>query len=209
MNELKLKLIDEITSSITHIIGVALSITGLVLMLMCNDCDVWQIVSYSIFGSSLIILYFSSALYHGMAKLRLKVKLNKLDHAAIYILIAGTYTPYTLVTLRGAWGWTLFGVIWGLAIFGVIYKLFFYSKKFRTISAIVYVLMGWMFIIAIKPILSNLPFGGLLWLLAGGVSYSLGVIFYLWKKLPMSHTIWHLFVLGGSICHFFSIYLYV
>jgi len=202
---------EEIANVITHGLGLALSVVALVLLVVFASlqADAWKIVSFSIYGVSLIILYLASTLFHGAKNLRKKVKLNKFDHSAIYVLIAGTYTPFTLVTLRGPWGWTIFGIVWGLAIAGIIYKIYFYSAKYRAISAIIYILMGWIIVIAIKPLVNNLSTPGLICLVIGGLSYSLGVIFYLWRKLPYSHPIFHLFVLGGSIAHFFGILLYV
>jgi hemolysin III len=198
---------EEIANVITHGAGLALSVAALVILIVYASLqgDVWKIVSFSIFGASLVLLYLASTLFHGAKNLRLKVKLNKLDHSAIYILIAGTYTPYTLVTLRGPWGWTIFGIVWGLAIAGIVYKVFFYSAKYRAISAVIYLLMGWIIVIALKPLIHSLNTSGLIWLTIGGLSYSFGVIFYLWKKIPYSHAIFHLFVLGGSASHFFSI----
>ena len=212
MRKLKAKTIrfEEPINTLTHFIGFGLSITALVILLAtCRDCSAVRIVSYSIYGSSLILLYLASTFYHGIMAEKLKEVFARIDHSAIYLLIAGTYTPFTLLTLKGAWGWSLFGVIWGLAIVGVVYKLFFYRDKYRAISAVLYILMGWLAIIAIKPLLMNLPTGGLIWLFAGGLSYSFGVIFYLWDRLPFNHGIWHLFVLGGSVCHFVAIYCYV
>jgi len=202
---------EEIANVITHGLGLALSVAALVLLVVFASlqADAWKIVSFSIYGVSLVVLYLASTLFHGAKNLRKKVKLNKFDHSAIYVLIAGTYTPFTLVTLRGPWGWTIFGIVWGLAIAGIIYKIYFYSAKYRAISAIIYILMGWIIVIAIKPLVNNLSTPGLIWLIVGGLSYSLGVIFYLWRKLPYSHPIFHLFVLGGSIAHFFGILLYV
>ncbi len=202
---------EEIANVITHGIGLALSVAALVLLVVFSskEGDAWKIVSFSIFGASLVLLYLASTLYHSTREPSRKIKLNKLDHSAIYILIAGTYTPFTLVTLRGGWGWTIFGIIWGLAIIGIIYKMFFYSVKFRSISAVIYLLMGWIIVIALKPLIASLSLEGLIWLSIGGLSYSLGVIFYLWKDLPFAHPIFHLFVLGGSISHFFAILLYV
>jgi len=202
---------EEIANVITHGLGLALSVVALVLLVVFASlqADAWKIVSFSIYGVSLIILYLASTLFHGAKNLRKKVKLNKFDHSAIYVLIAGTYTPFTLVTLRGPWGWTIFGIVWGLAIAGIIYKIYFYSAKYRAISAIIYILMGWIIVIAIKPLVNNLSTPGLICFVIGGLSYSLGVIFYLWRKLPYSHPIFHLFVLGGSIAHFFGILLYV
>jgi hemolysin III len=203
--------LNEIINSVTHGIGALLSIAGLVILIVVASIhyDVWHIVSFAIFGSSLILLYTASTLYHSIMKEKIKAVLQKFDHSAIYVLIAGSYTPFTLITLQGRMGWILFGVVWGMAIAGIIFQLFFYTTKLRVISALIYVIMGWMVVIAIKPLLNSLPTGGLLWLLFGGLSYTGGVVFYLWKKLPFNHGIWHLFVLGGSVCHFFSILFYV
>ncbi|MCB9283148.1 MAG: hemolysin III family protein [Lewinellaceae bacterium] len=206
----KLLVLEERVNTITHGIGAGLSITALVLLLAtCRDCGAIRMVSFSVYGASLVLLYLASAIYHGVMAEKLKEVFARIDHSAIYLLIAGTYTPFTLLTLKGPWGWTLFGVIWGLAIIGVAYKLFFYQDKYRAISAVLYIGMGWLAIFAIKPLIQNLPTGGLIWLFAGGLSYSFGVIFYLWEKLPFNHGIWHLFVLGGSICHFIAVYYYV
>lgn len=201
---------EEIFNTISHGIGFLLSIPALVVLIVFASLygDVWHIVSFSIYGSSLIILYFASTAYHAAKKPVLKHRLNIFDHAAIYVLIAGTYTPFALVTLNGPWGWSIFGVIWGLAIAGIIFKLFFIGK-FRTLSAIGYVLMGWVIIVAVKPLLDNLAPGGLWWLLAGGISYCIGVIFYVQKKMPYAHGIFHIFVLLGSLCHFISVFFYV
>jgi hemolysin III len=168
-----------------------------------------SVVSASIFGSSLIILYLSSTLYHASRKIRIKAKLNKFDHSAIYILIAGTYTPFTIVLLQGGWGWSIFGIQWGLAIAGIIFKLFWYKPKYRVVSAWAYVGMGLVMLIAIKPLIDVLSTPGLIWLSIGGLVYITGVFFYLSKKIPFSHGIWHLFVMGGSIAHFIAIYNYV
>ena len=205
-----LLVIEEWFNSVTHAIGAGLSITALVILLAsCRDCGALRIVSFSIYGASLIVLYLASTLYHGAFGERIKEIFARIDHSAIYLLIAGTYTPFALLTLKGAWGWTIFGVEWGLALAGVVYKLFFYKDKYRVISALMYVAMGWVVIIAFKPLLENLSTGGLIWLGIGGLSYSLGVIFYLWQRLPFNHGIWHLFVLGGSISHFFAVYFYI
>ncbi len=202
---------EEIANIITHGVGLALSVAALVLLVVFASLkgDAWRIVSFTVYGVSLVVLYLASTLFHGAKNLRLKFKLNKFDHSAIYVLIAGTYTPFTLVTLRGSWGWTIFGIIWGLAIAGIIYKIYFYSAKYRNISAVIYILMGLLILIATQPMLENLPKPGLIWLSIGGASYILGVIFYVWKKLPFGHPIFHLFVLGGSISHFFAILWYV
>ncbi|MFN3554753.1 MAG: PAQR family membrane homeostasis protein TrhA [Bacteroidales bacterium] len=205
--------LDELLNSITHGIGVLLSIAGLVLLVVFASIrpygDAWKIVSFSIYGFSLILMYTASTLYHAYRNKKVKEFLNLFDHAAIYVLIAGTYTPFTLVSLRGPWGWSIFGVIWGLAIAGVVFKLFFYSDKYRNLSAIIYFLMGWIILIAIRPMLSEVPTGGLLWLLGGCLIYSMGIPFYIKREKRFFHVIWHLFVLGGSITHFFAIFFYV
>jgi hemolysin III len=206
----KLRFLEEVGNSITHGVGAALSIAALVILVVFAvlQGNPSKIVSFSIFGSSLIILYTASTLYHSFSNKTVKRYFKIFDHAAIYLLIAGTYTPFTLILLKGAWGWTIFGIIWVLAIVGVIFKLLF-IERFPKISTTIYLLMGWLILIAIKPMLESVPVGGLVWLLAGGLAYSTGVIFYVWEKLPFNHTIWHLFVLAGSICHFFSVLFYV
>jgi hemolysin III len=201
---------EELANSITHGIGTTLSIAGLVVLVVLAVLhgDVWHIVSFSIYGSTLILLYLASTLYHSFKNEKVKHILKIVDHASIYILIAGTYTPFMLVSIRGPWGWSIFGLIWGLALTGIIFKAFFIGK-FKKVSVFVYVLMGWLCVIALKEMLTNIPTGGLLWLLAGGIFYSSGVIFYLMHKIPYHHAIWHIFVLAGSICHYFSILFYV
>ncbi len=204
--------LDEILNSLTHGAGILLSIAGLVLLLVfagIKDADAWKIVSFSVYGASLIIMFTASTLYHSFRNKKIKHFFNLFDHASIYVLIAGTYTPFTLVSMRGPWGWTIFGVIWGLAIAGVIFKLFFYKDKYRFLSAIVYIIMGCIIIVAIGPMIRNVPAPGLYWLLAGGISYIAGVYFYLRRENRFNHVIWHLFVLGGAISHFISIFKYV
>jgi len=170
--------------------------------------NTWHIISFSVYGTSLIILYLFSTLYHSFQNERVKAVFKILDHSAIYLLIAGTYTPFTLVTLKGPIGWTIFGLIWSLAFVGIILKAFF-IKKFKIISTLTYVLMGWIIIFAFNPLKLNLAVEGIRLLVIGGILYSAGSVFYLFKKLPFNHAIFHLFVLGGSLCHFFSILLYV
>jgi len=201
---------EEKLNVLTHGIGFLLSIAALVLLVVFAsiDGDAWHIVSYSIYGTSLVVLYLASTLFHWSKKPARRLKLNVFDHASIYILIAGTYTPLLLVTLRGPWGWSLFGVVWGLAIAGVIFK-FFYTGRFNKISTLVYVLMGWIVLIALKPLIANLSTPGLVWLAIGGLSYSIGAIFYLLNKVPYNHAIFHVFVLGGSMAHFVTIFWYV
>jgi len=197
-------LAEEIANSITHGIGTGLSIAGTsVLVVMASLYgDVWQVVSFSIYGAALILLYLASTLYHSFQNPKTKRIFKIIDHSSIYLLIAGTYTPFMLVSIRGAWGWSLFGIIWGLAFAGIMFKAFFIGR-FKKLSTLVYLLMGWLIVIAFKPMLDSVPTGGLIWLAAGGFSYTFGVIFYAWHSLKYSHAIWHLFVLGGSICHYF------
>ena len=204
--------LHEILNSLTHGAGVLLSIAGLIILLVftvSRDADTWKIVSFSVYGTSLIMMFTASTLYHSFRDKKTKHFLNLFDHASIYVLIAGTYTPFTLVSMRGPWGWSIFGVIWALAIAGVIFKIFYYTDKYRLLSAIIYVIMGWIIIIALGPLIRKVPAGGLYWLLAGGIFYSAGVFFYIRKKYRFNHVIWHLFVLGGSISHFFAIFYHV
>lgn len=202
--------IEEKINIISHAIGFILSIVAFVLLVMHANLhgDVWYIVSFSIFGASLIILYAASTFYHSAKKSELRNRLKIIDHASIYVLIAGTYTPFTLVTLNGTIGWVIFGTSWGLALTGIILKLFF-TGKYNLISTIMYVLMGWVIVFAIKPLINNLPLEGLLWLFAGGISYTIGAILYSIKKIKFNHAIFHMFVLMGSFCHFMSVFFYV
>ncbi len=201
---------EELANSLTHGTGAGLSVAGLVLLVIksAHHGDAWQVVSTAIFGASLVLLYTASTLYHSLRGERLKQVLQKFDHAAIFLLIAGTYTPFVLVTLRGPWGWSLFGVVWGLAVAGVTLK-FWLAGRFRLISTLIYLAMGWLVMVAIKPLVAALPAGGLQLLIAGGLCYTGGAVFYLWKRLPYHHAIWHLWVLGGSACHWAAVYLYV
>ncbi|MFQ5400382.1 MAG: hemolysin III family protein [Anaerolineae bacterium] len=201
---------EEIANSITHGIGTALSVAGLTLLVVLAAIygDTWRVVSFSIYGSSLVLLYLASTLYHSIQNPRIKQVLRVFDHAAIYLLIAGTYTPFLLVNMRGAWGWSLFGVVWGLALTGVVFKSFFIGR-FERLATVAYVLMGWLVVVAFKEMLAAVPPGGIALLVAGGAVYTIGVVFYAWEKLPYNHAIWHLFVLGGSICHFFAILFHV
>lgn len=201
---------EEKLNVITHGIGFLLSIAALVLLVVyaSKEGTVWHITSFAIFGASLIVLYAASTLYHYTQNPDLRFKLNILDHSAIYILIAGTYTPFTLVVLKGWVGWTIFGLSWGLAIIGIVFKVFYFGK-FDKISTIAYVLMGWVIIFAIKPLIDSFPVNGLLWLLAGGIAYTVGALLYSIKKIPYNHAIFHICVLIGSFCHFMAIFFYV
>jgi len=209
-NNISVKL-NEIVNTVTHAIGIALSIVALVLMVVRSaiHSDAISVVGAAIFGAGLIILYSASTIYHSAKKIRLKYYLNKFDHSAIYVLIAATYTPISLVTLPSAWGWSMFGIIWGLAIGGVLFKIFWYKVRYRAVSAWGYVAMGLVVIVAIKPLVENMPFWGLIWMAIGGVAYITGVFFYLSKKIPFAHGIFHLFVIAGSFAHFWAIYHYV
>lgn len=201
---------EEIAHSVTHGIGVILSIAALVLLVTFAALrgDAWHIVGSAVFGATLIFLYAASTLYHSVTHPGAKKVLRVLDHSAIFLLIAGTYTPFTLVTLRGGWGWTLFIIVWGLALVGILYKVTA-SNRFRLMSVLLYLAMGWLVLVAIRPMVTSVAVPGLLLLLAGGLCYTLGVVFFIWRRLPYSHAIWHVFVLAGSICHFFAVLLYV
>jgi hemolysin III len=202
--------IEELVNSLTHGTGALLSAAGLIVLVVpaCLHGTTLQIVSCSIYGTTLLLLYTASTLYHTVRSPRLKHIFKVIDHSCIYLLIAGTYTPFTLVTLQGSLGWTLFGLIWALAAAGIVFQIFF-VYRFKILATIAYVLMGWVALIAIKPLLEALPAGGFAWLLAGGIVYTSGALFYLIKKLPYNHAIWHLFVLGGSACHYVAVLLYV
>jgi hemolysin III len=198
--------LEEIANAITHGIGLLLSIAGFVVLLVLAALrgTAWHIVACSIYGTTLICLYAASTLYHAVISPRVKRALRIFDHSAIYLLISGTYTPFLLVSLRGPWGWSLFGVIWGLALAGVLFK-FWFVERFAILSTAVYIAMGWLVVIAAKPVITHLPLTAIIWLLAGGLAYTGGVIFFAAKRIPYSHAIWHLFVLAGSICHYFAV----
>ncbi len=194
----------------SHAFGFISSIIALALLIIKSSKteNVLIIVSSIIFGLSLIVLYAASTLYHRAKSPELRNRLRIFDHAAIYVLIAGTYTPFVLITLQGVIGWAIFGISWGIALTGIILKLF-YTGRFSTLSTIMYVGMGWIIVFAIKPLINNLSTEGLLWLSAGGVAYTLGAVIYSIKKIKFNHATFHLLVLIGSFCHFMSIYLYV
>ena len=201
---------DEFVNSITHLLGAAVALASAVVLVIfaSTQGDPWKIISFSIYGFALFTLYVISTLYHSLRGNAKKV-FRILDHQAIYLLIAGTYTPFTLVPLRGAWGWALFGVIWGIAVFGFVLDALPQKGK-RILPVIIYVAMGWMVLIALKPMLQNLPSEGLRWLAYGGGFYTIGIVFFaLSEKFLYAHGIWHLFVLAGSVSHYVSIFLYV
>lgn len=202
---------EEIANSISHGIGCLLGVIGLVLMLdqaIDNRAGALAIISYSLYGGSIILLFLASTLYHSIPGERAKFWLKKLDHSAIYLLIAGTYTPFLLVGLKSPLAHWLMVVIWGLALTGVLFKLVF-AHRFEALSLVTYMLMGWLSVIVLYQMVMTQPAGSVWLLAAGGIIYSLGVIFYVAKRIPYNHAIWHGFVLGGSLCHFLAIYLYV
>ncbi|KMT21149.1 PAQR family membrane homeostasis protein TrhA [Clostridium cylindrosporum] len=201
---------EEIANAITHGIGLLLAIAALVLLIVCgvNYGDVWYMVSSIIYGVTLIVLYMGSTLYHSIPNINVKKILRIVDHSSIFLLIAGTYTPFTLTILRGSLGWTIFGVVWGCTLFGIFMKIFF-LEKFEKISTFMYIGMGWFIVIALKDIIMALSTGGLVLLVLGGLSYTVGCIFYAKDKWPYNHAVWHLFVLAGSVFHFLTILLYV
>ena len=201
---------EEVFNAITHGIGIPLSIAGLAILVAFSSLngDGWHIVTSSVYGASLILMYSASTLYHSIPQSRAKKIFRQLDHAAIYLLIAGTYTPFLLVNLRQHWGWVIFAVIWALAIMGIGFVLTGY-RPFKRVSLWLYLGMGWMIVLAINPMLQHVSVGGLLLLLAGGLAYSAGALFYVRKQMRYHHVIWHLFVLAGSILHYFAILFYV
>lgn len=201
---------EERLNVLSHGFGFVLSILGLILLIYrANELgEMVHLVSFSIFGASMILLYAASTFYHSAKSVKLRYRLNILDHASIYVLIAGTYTPFALVTLDGFTGWLMFGIVWGMAALGVILK-FFFIGRYRTLSTIMYVVMGWIVVFAIKPLIDNLSHTGLLWLFAGGISYTIGAILFSLDRIKFNHAIFHMLVLFGSFCHFLSIYFYV
>jgi hemolysin III len=200
---------EEVASLLTHAAGVIFSAVALGIMLWVSAGEGVKVVSATVFGISLILLYSSSTLYHFFTSPRWKARFQALDHACIYLLIAGSYTPITLVTLRGAAGWWLFGTVWTLAIIGVLMKTLRKGRRDHWVSTSLYLAMGWLILFAMGPLVRHLPMAGVGWLVAGGVTYTLGIVFYAWNRLPFNHAIWHLFVLGGSACHVLAVTHYV
>ena len=202
--------VEDLVNSLIHSVGLLLALAALPLLVALASTfgSIWQIVSFSIYGASLLLMYAVSTIYHATRQVRRKRWLQVVDHGSIFVLIAGTYTPFTFITLNGPWGWSLFGVVWGLSIVGIGLKTVF-GDRFDVLSTIVYIALGWMCVVAAVPLVHNLPPGGLVWLVAGGVTYSLGTVFYLWERLPFNHAVWHVFVLSGSVCHFIAVLLLV
>lgn len=201
---------EEVANSLTHGAGLLLGVAALVLMVVfaAREGSAIRVVACSVYGTTLVLLYSASTFYHALPHGRGKRIFGVLDHAAIFLLIAGTYTPFTLVTLRGSWGWSLFGVIWGLAVGGVVLEAITQGRA-RRLQLLLYLAMGWIIVVAARPLMRELALGGLVLLVAGGLAYTLGVIFFIWRRLPFHHAVWHVFVLAGSICHFFAVLLYV
>ncbi len=201
---------EEIANSITHGLGALLSVAALTLLVTfaAHQADAWRVVSFSIYGTTMVLLFLASTLYHSLQHPKSKGVFKILDHCSIYLLIAGTYTPFLLVSIRGITGWILFTVIWTLAITGIVFKVRF-GSKYKKLSIATYILMGWLVLVASQELASSISASGMYWLLAGGLFYTFGTVFYLWKKLPFNHAIWHLFVLGGCACHFFAILFHV
>lgn len=201
---------EELANSLTHGLGLILSVAGFVVLIVLASIHAtpWHIVSFSIYGACLITLYTVSTLYHSIPISKIKTAFNVIDHCAIYLLIAGCYTPFALVTLRGGWGWSLFGIVWTLAALGILLKVFHF-KKSEPFCLFLYLSMGWMIVIALKPLLANLPAQGFWLLLFGGLSYSLGIFFFKAEKMPFNHAVWHGCVLLGSVFHYFCLLNYV
>jgi hemolysin III len=203
-------LFEEIANSFTHGIGFILSLAGLAVLIFLA----WtkggraHIIGCSIYGATLVLVYAASTLYHGVRNPRIKHFFRLFDHAAIYLVIAGTYTPFTLISLRGFWGWTLLVLVWSLALFGIAFKLAFVNR-YKGVSMALYLIIGWMAIIAAKPIISSIPLGCLALIMGGAAAYMMGLVFYAWERLPFSHTIWHVFVIVGSVCHYCAVVFYV
>ena len=203
-------LTTELVNGVTHGVGLGLSIAGLAVLVVLASRygEPVHIVACSVYGATLTFLYLASTLYHSVQHARAKRVLRIIDHSAIFLLIAGTYTPFALVSLAGARGWWVFGVIWALAVAGVACKVFL-TGRFDLASVLIYVGMGWLVVVVIRPLAEQIGVGGIVWLLAGGVAYTGGLAFYLWKSLPHHHAVWHLFVMAGSTCHFFAVMLHV
>ena len=201
---------EEIANALTHGLGALLSVVALTLMIVMSveHSDFARLISSVIYGSSLVLLYLASTLYHSIRSPRVKRLFQILDHCAIYLLIAGTYTPFMLISLKGTWGYSLLIAIWSLAIFGIIFKAIFHDR-FAKVSLFTYLAMGWLCILVGGEMLTKIPIGGLLFLLAGGLAYTFGTIFFVLDRIPYNHAVWHLFVLAGSVFHFFAIYQYV
>ena len=201
---------EELINVYSHAVGAVLSIIALALLILrsIQETGILPLVSFTIFGASLVMLYITSTVYHNCKTPQLRSRLRIFDHVSIYVLIAGTYTPFALITLQGMTGWLIFGISWGFAVTGSSLKLFF-TGRFKLISTLMYIFRGWLILFVIKPLANNLVDAGMLWLVIGGISYSLGAIIYSIKRIPFNHAIFHMFVLLGSFCHFVAVYFYL
>ena len=201
---------EEVAHSVTHGIGLLAAIAGVVVLVLqaAATRDPWRITACAVYATTLVLLYGTSTLYHALSATRARRVFRVLDHSAIFLLIAGTYTPFALISLRGPWGWTLLGIVWGLAVLGIAAKAVF-GTRWPILSTAIYVGMGWVVLVAVKPLVAHVPAGAIAWLLAGGVAYTAGIVFYAWTRLRYSHAIWHLFVLTGSACHYVAVARYV
>jgi len=201
---------EEVAHSVTHGAGLLAAVAGLIMLvtLAAATRDPWRVTACAIYASTLVALYAASTLYHALSATRARHVFRVLDHSAIFLLIAGTYTPFALVPLRGPWGWTLLAIVWSLAVAGVAMKAVF-GARWPVVSTMLYICMGWTVLIALKPLVEHVPPGGIAWLAAGGLAYTGGVAFFAWTRLRYSHAVWHLFVLAGSVCHYIAVVLYV
>ncbi len=201
---------EEWVNIISHAVGLLLGIAALALLVQraASHGDAWHVASFAVFGGSLVVLYAASTFYHSSRDAIRRARLRSFDHAAIYVLIAGTYTPFTLITLEGPVGWTLFGITWGMAAVGITLKLYF-TGRYDLVSTLMYLFMGWVIMFAVRPLVDAFSADGMVWLIAGGIAYTLGAVFYSIPRLPFGHAIFHLFVLGGSACHFVAVYFFV
>jgi hemolysin III len=201
---------EEVAHSVTHGVGLLASVAGLVVLVVqaAATRDPWRITACAVYATTLVLLYGTSTLYHALSATRARRVFRVLDHSAIFLLIAGTYTPFALVSLRGPWGWSLLGIVWGLALLGITAKAVF-GTRWPILSTALYVVMGWVVLVAVKPLVANVPPAAIAWLVAGGLAYTSGLVFYAWTRLRYSHAIWHLFVLAGSACHFVAVARYV
>jgi len=202
--------LEELLNAITHGIGAVMALAGLIALIITSSIYGTRLhqISFIIYGASLVLLYLASTLYHSFRNAKIKYIFKICDHAAIYLLIAGSYTPFAMVILRGLFGWVVLGIVWSLAAIGIVQQIFF-VKRFKIFSTLCYIGLGWFSLVFIKPLISALPPAGLYWLVAGGLLYTIGAIFYLYRKMPYNHTVWHFFVIGGSLCHFITILFFV
>lgn len=201
---------EEVANAVTHGVGTILSVAGLAILIVLSSLfgSAWHVVSFTIFGITMVLLYTSSTLLHSLPPGRAKNVFEILDHSAIYFFIAGSYTPLLLIVIQGRAGWTLLGIVWGIAIIGTIFKLFF-VKRFVFVSTIIYILMGWLIVFAWPTLVEQLPTAGLVLLISAGLAYTVGAIFYVWRFFKFHHMVWHIFVLAGTILHYLTIVLYV